>query len=215
MRVAIPSLLTPVVSGRNSVSLSTGKPNFASSLRRRARPLGCPARKRGDSGNAKRRSPLRSRGSTPAIAIRTRHEKNGRICAAITPPSTPPRGMQTMVAAITEVRRRSGVVSAINAVAFGRAAPMPSPETSLQKNSIPRECDVASKRVERPNHRTAAMIARLRPNLSPMNPPTKVPAATASRLIAKISAKLDFSRFHSCDMAGTAKPSIGCRGHPK
>ncbi len=79
-------------------------------------------------------------------------------------------------------RQRRGAISAASAPAVGSSPPMPTPATRRSTSTCARLPASAVAQVTAPNSRLAAMIARLRPRWSPIQPKISAPNRMPTRL---------------------------------
>ena len=80
-----------------------------------------------ESGSRKNAAIAIAIGTTPPTTNTDSHPNRGMMAAATNPPTAAPRENPQIIAVTAPARRRRGMYSDVNAMAFGMAPPMPSP----------------------------------------------------------------------------------------
>ena len=111
----------------NATPSANSCPMRLKSSRSRGQSAGRFAMKRGDSGRRAANTAPKSSGNTPPATYNPLHPNLGKTHAASTPPTRPPIGIQMRVSFTAVDRRRNGASSALRALTFGNAPPVPIP----------------------------------------------------------------------------------------
>ncbi|CAJ5837507.1 Uncharacterised protein [Burkholderia pseudomallei] len=161
--------------------------------------------KRIDSGSAISSAPSAS-GAIPPTMNTLRHPCSGISAAATRPPADEPSVKPQNIVLTRNERFACGAYSAISVVAFGIAAPSPSPVSSRSTASSVTDCVKAQPMLKSPNSTTEPTSTRLRPIRSASGPAASAPSArpTSAALITGPSAA--FVTCHCWASAGATKP---------